>query len=268
MSEAIVELTAGQYNLVYNLFSLTIAAMAAAFVFFIGARDQVDKKYRKALLVSAVVVGVAAYHYFRIFQSWGGAVAGTEMAGETMMYMFNTAEFNDAYRYADWLVTVPLLLVEVVAVLGLTKEKERGFIAKLTIAAVAMLALGYPGEIASDTGTRLLWGTLSSIPFVYILYVLWIELGDAIKDQPGHAQVLLRNLRLLLLATWGFYPIAYLAPVMGIGEATGLVALNVGYAIADITAKAGFGLMIYSIARTKTLEGGGSGQPQAAAAAE
>lgn len=252
MSSAIIELTAGQYNLVYNLFSLTIAGMAAAFVFFLGARSQVDARFRKALLVSAVVVGVACYHYFRIFESWGGAVADTKMVEGTMMYMFNTAEFNDAYRYADWLVTVPLLLVEVVAVLGLSKRQERGFVAKLSIAAIAMLALGYPGEIATETGPRLLWGTLSTIPFVYILYVLWVELGDAIEDQPGHAQVLLRNLRLLLLATWGFYPIAYLAPVIGLGDATGLVALQVGYSIADLAAKAGFGLMIFSIAKTKS----------------
>lgn len=253
MSEqAIVELTAGQYDLVYNLFSLTIAAMAAAFVFFLGARDQVDKRFRKALVVSAVVVGVACYHYFRIFESWGAAAVDSKMVEGTMMYMFDTNKFNDAYRYADWLVTVPLLMVELVAVLGLKKKQERIFVAKLSIAAVAMLALGYPGEIANDTTTRLIWGTLSTIPFVYILYVLWGELGDAIEDQPGHAQTLLGNLRLLLLATWGFYPIAYLAPVMGMTEATGLVALNIGYAIADMTAKAGFGIMIFSIARTKS----------------
>lgn len=267
MSEAIIELSAFEYETVYNLFSLTIAGMAAAFVFFLGARQQVAKRYRKALLISAVVVGVAAYHYFRIFESWGAAAVDTQMVEGAMVYMFDANEFNDAYRYADWLVTVPLLLVEVVAVLGLTKPKERAFIAKLTIAAVAMLALGYPGEISTDTTTRLIWGTASTVPFVYILYVLWVELGDAIKDQPGHAQVLLRNLRLLLLAAWGFYPIAYLAPVMGIGESTGLVALNVGYAIADLIAKAGFGIMIYSIAKTKTEELG-DGETARTAAAE
>lgn len=267
MSEAIIELSAFEYETVYNLFSLTIAGMAAAFVFFLGARQQVAKRYRKALLISAVVVGVAAYHYFRIFESWGAA-ASPEMVEGAMVYMFDTNAFNDAYRYADWLVTVPLLLVEVVAVLGLTKPQERKFVAKLAIAAVAMLALGYPGEISADTTTRLIWGTASTVPFVYILYVLWVELGDAIKDQPGHAQVLLRNLRLLLLAAWGFYPIAYLAPVMGVSASTGLVALNVGYAIADLTAKAGFGIMIYSIAKTKTEELGEGETAPATAAAE
>jgi len=268
MEQAIVELSGAQYNTVYNLFSLTIAAMAASFVFFLAARDQVDKKYRKSLVVSAIVVGVACYHYFRIFESWGAALEGKEMVEGTMTYMFNTNVFNDAYRYADWLVTVPLLLVELVGVLGVSKEKERAFITKLTIAAIAMLALGYPGEIATETTPRLIWGTLSTIPFLYILYVLWAEVGEAIDNQPGHAQVLFRNLRLLLLGMWGFYPIAYLAPVMGIGEATGLVALNVGYAIADLSAKAGFGIMIFSIARTKSENVGGAGAEPAAAAAE
>lgn len=265
MSEAIIEMTPFQYNLVYNMFSLTIAAMAAAFVFFLGARDQVDKKYRKALVVSAVVVGVAAYHYFRIFESWGAA-GSKEMVEGAAVYMFNTDVFNDAYRYADWLVTVPLLLVELVGVMDLGEEEERGFIAKLTIAAVAMLALGYPGEVSSQMTPRLIWGTLSTIPFVYILYVLWVELGETIENEPGHAQVLLGNMRLLLLAVWGFYPIAYLAPVLGLEDATALVALNVGYAIADLSAKAGFGIMVFSVARTKSesTEAGADAAPAAA----
>jgi hypothetical protein len=84
-------------------------------------------------------------------------------------------------------------------------------------------------------------------------------------EQPREVGVLLRNLRLLILGTWGVYPIAYLAPVLGISGAGSMVGLQVGYTVADITAKAGMGLMIYAIAREKTRAAGGLESPSGAA---
>lgn len=68
-------LSVTQYSLVFNALSLTIAAMGGSFVFFVLSRSQVAKKYRPALLISAVVVAIAGYHYFRISGSWPGAYA-------------------------------------------------------------------------------------------------------------------------------------------------------------------------------------------------
>lgn len=242
------DLSFGQYQLVYNMLSLAIAAMLGSFIFFITARSQLSAKYRPAMVMSALVVGIAGYHYFRIFESWEGAYALTEAGA----YVATGEPFNDAYRYVDWLLTVPLLVAELVAVLALAKSKRGSLMAKLVIAATAMIALGYPGEVAADSGTRTLWGLLSTVPFVYILYVLWGELGKAAERNSAHVNVLLRNTKLLLLATWGFYPIAYLLPLLGVGSGGGTqVALQVGYSFADITAKCGYGLMIYAIARAK-----------------
>ncbi len=236
-----------QYQIVYNVISFTFAAMLASFVFFVLARGQVAEKYRGALVMSALVVVVAGYHYLRIFESWTSAY--TLQKG---VYMPSGTPFNDAYRYVDWLLTVPLLLAELVAVLRLQGGKDKYLMAKLMVAAALMIALGYPGEIAGDNTTRLIWGTLSTIPFAYILYVLWLQLAGSMDRQPASVSVLVRNIRLLLLATWGFYPIAYLIPVLGLTGSTSTVALQVGYSIADVAAKCGYGLMIYTIARRKT----------------
>ena len=144
-------------------------------------------------------------------------------------------------------------------------------ITQLGVAAALMILLGYPGEIASDTGTRALWGFLSTIPFAYILYVLWVQLGKAIERQPERVAVLFRNIRLLLLATWGFYPIVYMAPFLGISGGSADVIIQVGYTLADVLAKAGYGFMIYAIAREKTTSDGWldstDNPPPAAAAA-
>lgn len=245
-------LTLGEYSLVYNLFSFTIASMLAAGLFFILAQQRVAPKYRISLIVSTLVVGIAAYHYFRITSSWADAFT-LNQAGN---YVASGQPFNDAYRYVDWLLTVPLLLVELVLVLNLPREKSSPLLAKLVIAAAFMIALGYPGEIATVDGTRALWGFLSTIPFVYIVWVLWKQLGSTMEGQPERVRVLFRNIRLLLLGTWGFYPLVYMAPFIGLTGAESQVAIQVGYSIADVLAKAGYGLMIYAIAREKSLAEG------------
>ena len=245
-------LTPSQLDLVYNGFSLAIAAMGAGFIYFVLARGQVAPAYRTALTVSALVVAIAFYHYLRIFDSWAAAFVFDGAA-----YIPSGKMFNDAYRYVDWLLTVPLLLTEAVLVLRL-KRGAGGMIFRLSLAAVLMIVTGYPGEVSPDTTVRLFWGTVSTIPFLYILYVLWVELGKSLPEQPEKVQVLVRNLRLLLLATWGVYPIAYLAPIFGFDGSGAAVALQTGYTIADILAKPLFGALIVWIAIEKSRADGWS----------
>ena len=240
-------LTPVQFDLVYNAFSFCIAALAAAALFFFNARAQVGEKYRPALLISGLVVSIAAYHYFRIFNAWDGAYSLQDG-----IYAATGIPFNDAYRYADWLLTVPLLLVETVAVLALSPKVSRSMLLRLAAAAVVMVVTGYPGEISDSITVRLIWGTISTIPFAYILYVLWVELGKALERQPQEVKSLVKSLRLLLLLSWGVYPIAYLLPALGIAGASATVGLQMGYTIADVLAKPIFGLYIFAIAKAKT----------------
>ncbi|WP_197485089.1 bacteriorhodopsin-like [Phormidesmis priestleyi] len=242
-----LSLTPSQFNLIYNAFSFAIAAMFASALFFFNARAQVGQKYQLALLVSAIVVSIAGYHYFRIFNSWDAAYSLQNGA-----YMPTGAPFNDAYRYVDWLLTVPLLLVEAVAVLALPRKVARPLLTKLVLASIVMIATGYPGEISNNLTTRMIWGTVSTIPFAYILYVLWVELSKSLVRQPSAVRTLVRSMRLLLLFSWGVYPIAYLLPMLGIVGTTATVGVQLGYTIADVLAKPLFGLLVFAIAITKT----------------
>jgi bacteriorhodopsin len=76
------------------------------------------------------------------------------------------------------------------------------------------------------------------------------------QEQTPQGRILIRNTRLLLLATWGFYPIVYLLPMLGVSGAAAIVAVQVGYCIADVAAKAGYGLMIFAIANEKSKAAG------------
>lgn len=257
MLQELPALTPGQYSLVYNMFSFTIATMFAAFVYFVMARNNLAPKYRVSMMVSSLVVFIAGYHYFRIFNSWEAAYMLNEAAG---MYEFSGEAFNDAYRYVDWLLTVPLLVVELVLVMGLPKGKSGKLMAELGFMAALMIVLGYPGEVAETTSARLTWGTLSTLPFVWILYRLFFGLTDVIQQQSGRVAKLLKNARLLLFGTWGFYPLVYLVGAFVSGYPTetpgAVVAIQVGYTLADIFAKAGYGLLIYAIAKAKSEEEG------------
>lgn len=247
-------LTETQYTLVYNGFSFVIACMGAALLFFLLVRKGVAPSHRLAVTLTTLVVGIALYHYVRIFDSWESAFTFT--GGE---YIQDGAAFNEGYRYVDWLLTVPLLLAELVVVLKLTAGKTRSLLIRLPVAAVAMIVLGYPGEIADpDTGTtaRLIWGTLSTLPFLYILYVLYAELGKSLDRQSEGVRKLYVGLRYIILVTWGVYPLAYLAPLFIDNAATAEVVRQLGYSIADVLAKPTFGLLILGIALVKSREDG------------
>lgn len=246
------ELTQPQFNTVYNLLSLVIAAQLFGAIFLFAAQPRVLPRYRQALVISGIVCGIAAYHYFRIFSSFTHAFV-TDAAGGRGTYVQAAGEsFNEGYRYVDWFLTVPLLLTELIVVLALARKLQTSLLFRLIPASALMIALGYPGEISGDNLTRNVFGLLSTIPFLYILYVLFVELTKSLDRQPAAVRTTVSRMRILLFATWGVYPIAYVIPLLGIDGAAAWVAKQGGYSIADILAKVLYGLLIYKIARLKS----------------
>lgn len=246
-------LTEAQFHTVYNILSLTLAAQLFAAVFLFVVQPRVLARYRQALVISAVVCGIAAYHYFRIFESFKAAFV-TDAQGGRGTYVQAAGEgFNEGYRYVDWLLTVPLLLAELIVVLALARKLRNALLWRLIPASALMIALGYPGEISADNVIRNVFGLLSTIPFLYILYVLFVELTKSLDRQPAAVRQTVSRMRILLLATWGVYPIAYILPIyFANAGADAWVFKQVGYSVADILAKVLYGLLIYKIARLKS----------------
>ena len=237
------------YQLVYNFMSLAIAAMGASFFFFVSVRGSLKEGNRMAVTLSATVVLIAFYHYIRIFDSWV-ATAGVG----------NPGAFNEGYRYVDWLLTVPLLVAELILVLRLDKKVESKLIQRNVLYAFLMIATGYIGELDVQTSvvldsSRTIWGAISTIFFVLILRDLFGGIEASFKRQSKEIQGIFKVLRVVLIATWGVYPIAYLLPTistsLGLTAGDGLVLKQIGYTIADILAKPGYGLLIWKIATLK-----------------
>ena len=233
-----------EFNLVYNAISFAIAAFGASTVFFLLQRSQVSPAYKTALTLSGLVCLITTYHYFRIFESFNSAY----MLKDGLVVQ-SGMQFNNAYRYVDWLLTVPLLLLEFVLVLRLphaeTYKKGLGLI----LASAIMVILGYPGETLAIGFAKVIWWVLAMIPFSYILYEMIKGVGMSIKTQPKVVQPLFKKTRLLIILSWSFYPLVYILPLFGLSA---FVSIQVGFTVVDIVAKSVFGILIYIIAQRKS----------------
>jgi bacteriorhodopsin len=224
-------------------------------IYFFFHAHMVQHKYRTALCVSGLVTLIAMYHYLRIFNSWTEAYEFAPVTADSTDYILTASgkPFNDAYRYMDWLLTVPLLLIELILVMDLDKATETALSIKLGSAAALMILLGYPGEITLDSGTRWLFWFLAMIPFCYIVFTLFVGLKDAVDKQDPAARDLVSSARWVTIISWTTYPVVYILPMLGFDTvSSSLVGIQVGYSISDFVAKCVVGLMVTRIAIAKS----------------
>lgn len=192
-------------------------------------------KYKTALIITGLVTFIASYHYMRIFDSWNTSY---EWVNGGQGLMSTGKPFNDAYRYMDWLLTVPLLLVEIVLVMKLDAEESRSKCVSLGSAGALMILLGYPGELELETSAlkkRWFYWLLAMIPFVYIVYTLLIGSAEATHSESNpRVRKLIRWSQWATVVSWCTYPIVYLFPMLGIQGNSVIVAIQLGYSVSDI----------------------------------
>merc|ERR1711879_248174 len=243
----------GQFQLVYNVLSFALASMMATTLFLWMRVPAVLDKYRTAVLISGLVTFIAAYHYFRIFNSWVDAYSyprppsGVASVGENGGYPDPTltgVPFNDAYRYMDWLLTVPLLLMEIILTMKLSPEESSSYCKQLGVASAAMIAVGYPGELIITGGLP--------VPQA-IVYTLLVGLSEATaREQDPEVKRMISLSQIVTVISWCTYPVVYLMPMFGASGAQAVVNVQVGYCISDIISKCGVGLFIYQITALKS----------------
>merc|ERR1711977_142007 len=105
--------------------------------------------------------------------------------GEMQAPTLTGVPFNDAYRYMDWLLTVPLLLIEILLVMKLSDEEFSSKAWTLGVGSALMIVSGYYGElvITGDLTPRWICWFVSMVFFLYIVYVLRVGLAGAIQSE-------------------------------------------------------------------------------------
>jgi len=253
-----------QYQAVYNVLSFALASMMATTMFLWFRTTAVLDKYKSAVLISGLVTFIAAYHYIRIFNSWVEAFEYTptklvdgamDMGAPTL----TGVPFNDAYRYMDWLLTVPLLLIEILLVMNLPEAQFSSKAWTLGLGSALMIVSGYYGElvVTGDLGPRWkCWG-LSMLFFLYIVYELLVGLAAATNSETDPVvKGKIQTAQIMTVISWCTYPVVYLFPMLGINAAQAVVSIQIGYCASDIISKCGVGILIYQITYAKSTKEG------------
>ena len=214
-------------------FWIISAAMVAATYFFTVERDRAVGKWKTSLSVAAMVTGIAAIHYFYMRGVW-------VETGQTPLVL----------RYVDWLLTVPLQIIEFYLILAAIAVVRAALFWKLMVASVAMLVFGFFGELGVYP---LLLGLLGVAAWGYIIYEIFLGEASKISAESGTAasQMAFNALRLIVTIGWAIYPIGYF---LGIGEAGSADALNIIYNLADFDNKIAFGVVIWAAATSSSSE--------------
>jgi len=249
------EMTDLQYQAVYNVLSFALASMMATTVYLWFRSRAVKAQYQSAVLISGLVTFIAAYHYIRIFNSWVEAYTYTAGGNATGSPVLTGVPFNDAYRYMDWLLTVPLLLIEILLVMKLSDEQFSSKAWTLGLAAALMIVSGYYGElvVSGDLTPRWVCWFVSMLFFLYIVYELLLGLSEATDLETDNAvKSKIKIAQIMTVISWCTYPVVYLFPMLGINAATSVVSIQIGYCASDIISKCGVGIVIYQITAAKS----------------
>lgn len=241
-----------EFSLVYDILSFTLATMMATTIFLLIRLPHCAERYQGPLIIAGLTTFVASYHYIRIFNSWCNAFEwnsdGTLSA--------TGSPFNNAYRYMDWVLTVPLLMLEIVLVMNFSEKEGKAKAANLAMAAELMICLGYPGErfLQQETmGVRWMWGGLSMVPFLYIVHELLFGFFDVtVSETDPDVRNKIRKMQWWTVLAWCTYPVIYMLPMLNISGTVVLVLIQFGYSVSDIIAKCAIGCLVYNVTKAKT----------------
>ena len=229
--------------LTYFLFFVGYIAMGAAFVFFMSERSNVAPQYRTTMTISALIVGIAAFHYYYM----RGVYAD-----------FGVVSIE--YRYMDWIITVPLMALKFPSLVGkdaITDEKFAGlgFTGICFTGALIMIGFGYLGESGAISGLAgLILGGVGWAMIIVATGTPWSS-GKGVDNSKIAPELLWSTnaLRWFICVGWVIYPIGYLFnPTAGVSEAVSIEMMAVLYNIADVINKVGFGVVAWMGAKKAT----------------
>jgi bacteriorhodopsin len=240
--------TPTQHAIVGHAFAVALGAHIVGFLYFLSRQGQVAPRFRTATWLSMAVMAASGYLFFRLGSSWDTAFV---QDGSRMVPTGN--RFDGGLRYVNWFVTVPVLLVQVLYALDLTRSAVQRLRVLLVSSGVLMVLCGYVGQFSAgrDDAMLLLWGALGTPPFLVLLVLLVPQLLRARSYLPAEAAVTARNLVFVFLFFWGLYPIAYLLPAVWSGS-TSAVTAQVLFTAADIGSKVLYGVMLAKVCRVRS----------------
>lgn len=238
----------------HYFFAVAAFSLAGAFVWFLAAQKRVAPEHRAGMVLSAVIVGVAALSYFLMRGFYADALRAVAAARrlERAAY-FAVGQF----RYMDWLITTPLLLLKTVLVLEVRPRALWRALAVLLVADALMVFTGFIGEQqftaagAVDVPGRLFWGTVSSAFYLLVPLTLLYIYRRSGRDAQHWERRAFKILAFATVTTWGVYPLGYLVPAWLPGVSFNWI--HIVFNVTDVLNKVGAGVVVY-IGAARVLE--------------
>ena len=241
------------YDIVSHTLTLGFAVMLAALFYFVLTIRTVAPRYRISSVLSVVVMVSAFLILFFQQQSWANAFAFNP---DTGLYerAAGAAAFSNGYRYLNWLIDVPMLLFQILFIVEITRQRRAGLRNWFFFSGSMMIITGYIGqffEMNADRTQFLLWGAISTVFFVHVLYLIYRVIAEARKDLPGQAGVVMGGIWWLFLVSWMLYPGAYLMPLL-LNSELGVVGRQITFTVADIASKVIYGVLLARVAQLRS----------------
>ena len=246
-----VPLTDAEHSLVQYAVVVAAFGLVAMLTRLWSARREVTDRYRPAVHAGVAVCTVAFLSYLvLVFELQTGY---TRTGG---MWVPNSAAVGTwTARYMDWTISVPLLVVEVVALSAFIGRTAARLKLVGGAAAVGMIVLGFLGAVVIGGGrdfATLLWlGIASSVCFVVVYAVVILTVLRSLAVLPAAARGTYTAAMIVLLITWFVYPVVY--GLQGIVSGGGwTVTEHLLLSGADLVAKVLFGLLLLRVARIRS----------------
>lgn len=233
-----------QFDIVRHILTLGVGAQIAGLVYFLMTARESAPKYQLSSVLSAVVMVSAALILFNQQLNWSQA-----FTWDGNRWNPSDSTFSNGYRYVNWSIDVPMLLTQLLVVLGITGQQFRRRFIGFSAGGLLMIYTGYVGQFYETTSIEqlLIWGAISTVFMVYICYLVGISIFRTATTLPAGTGGLARAIFWLLILSWTLYPIAYLMPWLS-PTPNGMVARQILYTLADISSKVIYGVMLSQLA--------------------
>ena len=221
-------LSLGEGDFVGITFWIVSIGMWASTIFFFYEGMRVSSKWRTSMVVAGLITFIAAVHYMYMRDFW---VA--------------TGESPTVYRYIDWILTVPLQMVEFFLILvAAGAAVSSGAFYRLLIGTLVMIVGGYLGEAGHIS--VLLGFIIGMIGWAVIIWEIFRGEASQAATTKESVTSAFNAMRLIVLVGWAIYPLGYVfGLMMGSVDAD---TLNWIYNLADFINKILFGLIIWNAA--------------------
>lgn len=261
-----IEYSVAQFELIGHALVIGYAAQAAGFIYFAFTMNMTPDEYKMSSVYGMIVMVSAFILLYNQWASWEDSFVFVPVDAESQedldatdlgvgiykskaLYGYGGTLFSNGYRYLNWSIDVPLLLLQLVCVSGIqTKSGMFDKNTQVSVTGLLMIYMGYIGQFfenEDEPAVLIVLGIVGCV-FYLIMLILVIQCLAKAKDTHPDESGTILTIGLIFAVFWTIYPISYFMPVISF-TAEGVVIRQFIYTIADVVSKVVYGVILTNL---------------------